>query len=513
MNFWELLEEQLNPTTTENGARGYSTTKKALLDMNFKVSSYRGLSDEKIIEDFEKACAENFQLAIVWLFFARDVRGGMGERRIFRVIMEDLAHKAPVLVIKMLPLIAEYGRWDDVIYLYQNSTNQLFKENVVKFLKQQLYTDLKSSNPSLLAKWMPSINSKSRNTRKLAMRIVTDFKLSEKVYRKIMVFLRNKINIVEQQMSAQKWHEIDYEKVSSKANLLYNEAFLRHDESRRRAFLKKVHSGEAKINSSTIFPYEIVRDYVDIDDWDAVLKKEDKTLEALWKNLPDYVNGKSNTLTVLDTSGSMWSENINQPLAANVANALAIYFSERMEGIFRNKIITFSRNPQYINLKEKDTLRGKIAEIFKHSEIANTNIEAVFDLILNTAVENRLPQDEMPESVIILSDMEFDRCAVDDSGRKVTERLFDKIQNRFKQKGFLVPKLIFWNINSRTNVVPMRENELGVILVSGFSPAIADMVFSEKNDPYEALVETLNRERYDKVREILQSLYKEGKNK
>jgi hypothetical protein len=315
--------------------------------------------------------------------------------------------------------------------------------------------------------------------------------------------MRSFLKVVEVSMSAKKWSEINYSAVPSRANLIYNKAFLKNDTERRKEFLEKLKKGQTKINAQVLFPHDIVNKY------DRCYSVDD-TLEELWKGLPDYVNGNGNTICVADSSGSMTdcATNNSTVTCMQVAFSLAVYFAERSSGRFKNKYITFSSSPSLIDLSGADTLKDKLKIIRSHCYYSNTNLEAVFKLILDFAVSNQLPQEELPSNILILSDMEFD-CMVDfgSYGRR-NEAFFTTMKRKFQEKGYLIPRLIFWNINSRSGTIPVRENELGVALVSGFSPAVAKMVLSNKTDPFDCLLEQLNSERYQAVEDALKDLIK-----
>ena len=320
--------------------------------------------------------------------------------------------------------------------------------------------------------------------------------------------MRNYIDVVERKMSAKQWGNIDYEAVPSRANLIYNGAFLRNDEDRRRAYLGALAKGEAKINAGVLFPHDIVHAY-------AGSRGVDQGIEAMWKALPDTVQGCGNTMVVADGSGSMQCNvgGNTSVTALEVANALAIYFAERSSGEFKDKYITFSSKPKLVDFSGASTLRDKIAIARRHNEVANTNIEATFDLILQTAINHNMAQGDMPANILIVSDMEFDVCATTNaaassnwySSRSVrpTSTLFDTIAQKYAAHGYQLPRLVFWNVNSRTGAIPVKQNDLGVALVSGFSVNIAKMVMSGKTDPYECLLEQLNSERYRAVEEAL----------
>lgn len=504
MSFMDAMKnemlENFNESVTENGAVGYRTTGKALLDINFAVASLRSANEGEIVRRFQAAFLENKVLAMKWLFFARDVRGGLGERRLFRTAMKYIAKYEPEMARKVVGLIPEYGRYDDLWSLLDD--NEL-RPYVVEFVSQQLTEDVANSRNkkpiSLLGKWMPSANASSATTKRYAKILRNALEMKESEYRRTLSALRRYTDVVEVKMSAKMWGEIDYEAVPSRANLIYNGAFLRNDEERRRAFLASLEKGEARINASTLFPYDIVHQYCS-GGYGRTPKSYDATIEALWKNLPDLVQGCGNTIVVADGSGSMMSRVGNSGVTAlEVANSLAIYFAERSSGEFKNKYITFSSRPQLVDFSRGQSLRDKISIALGHSEISNTNIEAVFDLILNTAIRNNMRQEDIPANILIISDMEFD-CAT--TGR-IGANLFKTIEAKYRGYGYKLPRLVFWNVNSRTNTIPVRENDMGVALVSGFSVNICKMVMSGKTDPFECLLETLNTPRYQPVEDAL----------
>lgn len=513
MNFTSALKNTLNEdynvSVTENGAVGYRTTGKALLDLNFSVASLRSASEAEITSKFVKAFFEDKMAAMKWLFFVRDVRGGLGERRLFRVIMKYLADNLPEYVRPVIELVAEYGRYDDLLCLLDTD----LVSEVSPLIEEQLNRDLKSMKAgqpiSLLAKWLPSPGASSATTKRYAKQIQKMLGATERQYRKMLSELRGYLDVVEKKMSAKQWNEIKYEAVPSRANLIYNKAFLRNDEERRRAFLESLAKGETKINAGTLFPHEIVHKYGNSDYRNT--SKYDETLEALWKALPN-TNGCGNTIVVADGSGSMMSrvDPHGDTTALDVANALAIYFAEHSSGQFKDKYITFSNRPQLVDFSKAKNLREKLLIAKQHNEMANTNIEAVFNLILTTALNNRMRQEDMPQNILIISDMEFDACAVCGSQtdywnrQKPNSRLFYVIRQKYEAAGYKLPRLVFWNVNSRTGTIPVKENDLGVALVSGFSQNVASMVMSGKLDPYECLMETLNSERYKPVEEALE---------
>ncbi len=560
----KVLNEDYNNSVTENGALGYRTTGYEILDFNFKVSSYRNASEDTIIKDFMKVFYGDKLVAMKLLFFIRDRDEGLGERRLFRVIIKHLANVETEMIKAICPLIAEYGRYDDLLELFDTQV----EKTVMSLISEQLLKDVKdekNNKPiSLLAKWLPSINQKTTHERTIrkkikqlkallvlheinskfaknlkefegsktkineteeqlkklnveleqigeketnikAKKIIKYCKTTCKEYRKTISKLRKHIDVTERKMCAKEWGEIKYENVPSRANLNYNNAFLKHDEERRRKFLEQVQKGEKKINSGKLYPHDIVHKYR------SSYKREDSTLEELWKALPK--KEIANTLVVADGSGSMTSTIGKTNVSClDVANALAIYFAEHNKGEFYNQYITFSENPQLVKFDSKDSLCDKIYKCMCHNEVANTNIEAVFDLILDTAIQNNMVQDEMPKNILIISDMEFDNCVTTEtsgwSAVRPTQKLFKTFEKKYKDNGYKLPRLIFWNVDSRTGTIPMKENDLGVALVSGFSTNIAEMVMNDKLDPLEILLDKINSKRYEKVEECLKNVLK-----
>ena len=513
MNFYDQLQKTItngptNRSVTENGALGYKTTGRKLLDLNFAVSSMRNKSEAEIERAFAEACGDDLNTAIVWLFFSRDCTQGLGERRLFRVCMRYLAKEFPDKVRKLLPLVSEYGRWDDLWCLLDTR----FKDDVIALLRDQLGKDMQNMKAgksiSLAAKWTPSLNTSSADTVAKAEIIRKGLGVTPRAYRKMLSALRKYLDVTERKMSANEWGAIKYEAVPSRANLNYNSAFLRHDEERRREYLGKLEKGETKINSSVLFPHDIVHKYMNGRGWSLRVNSPDAALEAMWKALPNTVKDGEGTIVVADGSGSMNSYVGNSQVTAwEVAHALAIYFAERLPVPYKDQYITFSSKPQLVKLGGANSLNSKLKLALGHNECSNTNIEAVFDLILDTAVRNRLTQNEMPKNILVISDCEFDQQTNGNgwggSFRSPSVTLFDEIARRYNAHGYRLPRLVFWNVNSRTGTIPVKENELGVALVSGFSPNVAQMVMSGKLDPMDALLETLNAPRYDAVREAL----------
>ena len=335
MGFMEQLHGVLTDrkVVTENGALGYATTGKELLDLNFAVPSLRNMNEREISKRFLKAYYENPELAMKWLFFLRDIRGGLGERRSFRIILRSLIEIRRDMVRRLIPLVAKYGRFDDLLCLF----NTAVESDVIEYLKEQLTRDMQrmqAEEPiSLCAKWMPSMNASSEESRRIAVKIRNALEITAKQYRQMLSALRKYSKVLEVSMSQGKWQEISYETVPSRANLCYRKAFLRNDESRRREFLESLAKGEKSIHAGVLMPHEIVQKYSYSRRWMPQVGDYDETLEELWKHLDDQVQGVDDVLCIVDGSGSMCCTVGDGNLQAiHVSNALGIYFAERMQG-------------------------------------------------------------------------------------------------------------------------------------------------------------------------------------
>lgn len=516
LNFMDAIEQKLNDlpynvSVTENGAIGYRTTGSALVDINYMTSSLRKKKDNELFDMFQAAYYENPIFAWKWLFFLRDIRGGMGERDTFKRIIKHMADFRPKETAILIPYIAEYGRYDDTWVLLDTP----LKDVVIKMINAQLQMDIKNykeSKPiSLLAKWLPKRNAESHVSRHIAKIIIAGLKIDDKTYNKMLVKLRKKLNLVETYMCENQWSAIDYNSVPSKANLLYRNAFLKHDSERRTQFLEDLKNGKegVKINASTNFPHDIVHGYIKIGNWYYRIKSYDETLEQLWKNQKDTVQSAENIMVIQDGSGSMYqkvSENSSLQ-AEEVATALAIYFAERSSGQFHNKFMTFGARPRIVDISNCQNLREKIQLTLKNVDCSNTNIEAVFQLLLSTAVKNNMKQSDLPKTLLMISDMEFDYNV---SGRK-DKAMFEEFAEEYERYGYELPKLVFWNICSRTGTIPIKENKNGVALVSGYSVNIMNMVLSNELDPLSCLLKQLNTERYQIIEEKLKELEEKGK--
>lgn len=514
MDLFTAVKNELNneKTFTTNGAVAYKTSGSSLVDMNFQVSALRSMSEHGISNMFSRAFYEDKMSALKYLFYLGDVRGGLGERRSFRIGCDWLATNHPELMVALLELVPEYTRWDNLIRMVGNKN--VWNE-VVSIIDEQLAEDVKgfknNQSISLLAKWMPSEWTRDKEKKKYHSLLRGELGLSKREYRKLMSSLRRYLDVVEVKMSGKEWSEIDYETVPSKANLKYNSAFLKHDEERRREYLSKLEKGQAKINSTVLHPHEIVSKYGVCNGWRFTNVDKNATLEAMWKGMRQVE--LENCLVVRDGSGSMLSP-VGSGVGANgiryytkttcldVSTALAIYMSEHNTGIWKDKFITFSARPKMIDLKNCFSLHEKLSVCKRENDCSNTDMYGVMQLILDAAVKSNLKQEDMPSSIVIVSDMQFDG-----RGHHFNKSLFDEIKREYKKHGYLLPKIVFWNVAGRCyETTPMKENELGLVLCSGFSVSIMEMFTGHAVDPYEALMEVLNKERYDKVEEAVKGL-------
>jgi hypothetical protein len=404
------------------------------------------------------------------------------------------------VVVANIENIIEYGRYDDWYVLL----NTPVKNVVLAAIKCQLGIDVQSNTPSLLAKWLPSENTSSKATRQTAHIIREYLGFSHRQYRKTLSILREKIRIVEKLMSANRWDEIEFDKLPSKAGIKYKNAFARRDiiKAKYESFAK---DATTKVNAKTLYPYEVVAEALKTfrtgHYWSASLPALDDTnrlmVNKYWDNLADYFNGASlNALAVVDTSGSMVRSEASAPI--NVAISLGLYCAEKAKGPYANHYISFASRPQLIETNGADFV-DKVYRIYKTNLVDNTNIEAVFDLLLNTAIANNCSQDEIPQNIIIISDMEFDsatRCYYN-TRRDATETLLESIARKWAIEGYKMPHLIFWNVDARQNNVPMLGNG-PISYVSGMSPSIFETIMSGKTG-YDLMLEKLNSERYNAI--------------
>lgn len=482
--FAQAAYDDSRHTLTENGASAYNSTGHAVLDLFGCIGSLRERDHRAIERLFADAYKENALLATRCLFYARDVRGGLGERNTFRVLLHYAAIKHPEAVMPNIPYIGIYGRFDD---LYALIGTQL-EEAMWKHMDQQFRLDeyhMRRNEPvSLLAKWIKTPDASSKQTRTLG--IITANKLDKTVYhfKRRLRALRRYIGIVEAKMSANEWTEIDYAAVPSRAMMIYRNAFKKHDGTRFEAFLGKVDRGEAVIHSATLFPYDIVERYEHM----VRLATEDTTLELQWRSLPDYVGTACNAIVMADTSASM----SGRPMMSSLA--LAVYFAERNQGPYHGLWMSFSRHPT-IHRLQGETLLQKLQSIERKYWSNNTDLEAAFDKILDIAIRNKVAQEDMPKSLIVVSDMEIDEAQ---SGYAWS--FYDSMAEKYDRYGYVIPNIVFWNVNSRNDVFHADADRKGVQLCSGSSAAtFKHLMQSVGMNPVEMMESVLNSERYQPI--------------
>lgn len=479
MSFIKITKDMLNVAFTENGDRAYKTSGSYCLDYFSLIGGMR-FNYTNALNNFMKAYKEDPILAIKILFFARDIRGGLGERNIFRFTFNALCNLAPNVAKQVLAYIPTYGRYDDLFSAYSTPV----RKEVVKMIKEQLNEDIQNKKDnkgiSLLAKWMPSINTSSSETRVLAKKLASSLGMSNEEYRKTLSMLRKDF-IIENNLR-EKDYSFDYESVPGGAMFKYRGAFFKHDEERYSAFLDAVNSGEKKINSSTIFPYEVIRKF---ENGDVNTKKDANALDTIWNSFSrEGIDSK--TIVVRDGSGSMYD--CEKVSANSVATSLALLFAERLEGEFKNKFITFSSHPKLVEVEGK-TIKEKYNFISQFDDYSNTNIEKVYKLILNVYSNPNFKKEDALDRIVIISDMEFD--CIEEDNEISTYEFFKK---EFEKLGFKLPEVVFWNVRARSTHLPVTMNEANVKLVSGASSSIIDMV--TKNDsttPYEMMLKCLEK--------------------
>lgn len=519
--FLDMLRDEDNFTFTENGGGALKSTGNWCLNAFGQLSTMINSDEDDILTVFYKAFVENPETAMRMLFYVRDIRGGQGMRRVFRVILDDLAHTHSDLVKANLDNILFFGRGDDYLSLIGTPVEDDMIQYCYNVLKEDLEAVDNGGDCSLLAKWMPSENTSSVGTKFYARKMISGMDLTARNYRKMLSKLRAKINIVEAKMSANKWDEIDFSKLPSRASMIYSDAFIKHVKDNYVKYLQDLANGDSKINAGALFPVDIVKKALD-----ARSEKDRLITDALWKALPNYFEGKEETgICVVDVSGSMYGTPIQ------VALSLGLYCADKAEGPYKNHFITFSAKPELQEIKG-DCLCDKLKCMARSDWNMNTNIEAVFDLILDAAVKNGLKQNEIPGKVYIISDMQFDDCVFAgdydynnfsyssfNRHRKsnvVNGTVFDNIASRYAKFDYTMPAIVFWNVReSKCGMFQMKDTD-NCAIVSGYSPSLFKAViegtewveeFSNNNekvmkqrlDPITVMNTALYNERYDRV--------------
>lgn len=488
------LKNQSNFTYTENGALTHKTTKSMLLDMFAMGAAYRTRTEADVILLFKNAYQENPEYALKCLFYIRDVRGGQGERRFFRVCYNWLAKNDPEAARRNMIHVAEYGRWDDLYCLLGTS----LEKDMFALLKKQFVLDLSCQTPSLLAKWLPSCNASSKETITRGNKTRMAFGLTQKEYRKALSALRKRINVLERLMSLNKWDEIQFDKIPSKAGLIYKNAFARRDIIKAK-YEKFAKDENTKVNASVLNPVDIA-DQI----FHSYRPSETERLmwDKYWNNLKDYYNGREEKgIAVVDVSGSM----SGQPM--NAAVSMGAYIAERGKGPFHNHFITFSNNPELVKFEGVD-LYDKFMRARQADWGMSTNLEGVFELLLNTALRNKVPTEDMPEVIYIFSDMEWNACL--SSGRASYDRyardtlrdagqvetLMEGIERKWANHGLTLPRVVFWNLDCRHENIPALGGRFSY--VSGFSMSMVEQILSGE-DGYSLMMKVLDGVRYENI--------------
>ena len=496
MDFAQAMKQEQRWTRTENGALALRTTGEGLLDFFGTVGALREAKATRVTTLFEEAYKENPLIATKILFHARDIRGdgetaGLGERKTFRTILRYCAFHHPEAIRPNLDLIGAYGRYDDLYELVGTPLEEDMRDAMRKQLYDYLEGMSKGEAISLLAKWIKSADASSKNTRKLG--ILTAKKMGFPVYnfKRIIRAMRKHIGVVEGLMSTKQWDKVKYSEVPSRAMLIYRNAFMKHDAKRFSKFAEKAASGEEKINSATLFPYDIIgeygrgsfRGYYTGSNLSAV---QEQILQAQWDQLPNYVEPGTNAIVIADTSGSM----MGRPM--DTAVGLAIYFAQRNTGAYKGLWMNFSSAPSFQQIRGK-TLKQVLNNIDYNNWGSSTNCHAAFALILSTAISNRVTPEEMPKALIIISDMEFDYC-----GGEWT--FYETVRREYAVAGYEIPTVIFWNVNSRHDVFHADNTRKGVILVSGQSASVfGQLIGSVGMTPTDHMMKVVNSKRYEPI--------------
>lgn len=482
MNFADVMKNKAEIKYTENGAIAYDRLNGSLVTLFAQIGALRPRSEKEIEDKFASAFNEDRLLATKMLFYAGNIRGGLGERRTFRICLHWLAMNHSTIVKKNIQNIALFNRFDSLFALVGTSCEKDMWSYVQKILVNDLQNMRDGKPCSLLAKWMPTETASSKKTRILARKAISAFKITERQYRQILSSLRKYIKVVERKMSNNEWNDINYPTVPSYAMSRYSQAFLRHDNERYSKYIEDLNDGKTKVNASTLYPYDLVRNYMG---WNS---QNNLVAEQQWKALPNYISGENNIIIMADVSGSM----SGRPMETSIG--LAIYFAERNKGDYQNCYMTFTDRPHFIKINPNDTLREKVAQV-KRTDIGyNTNLEAAFNYILSNATYNNVSNEDMPKALVVISDMEIDRYM---SGHGLG--FVDTMKNKYAQFGYELPKLIFWNVEARNDTFLSQSED--VINISGQSASIFKTFIGALNGKtgWNIMIETLNDKMYDCV--------------
>lgn len=454
---------------TQNGMVTLQSSLNNTVDLFFTIGASRG---KDLTAAFESAYSEDPTTALRLLFWARDIRGGAGERDTFKKLLKNLEMTHPDSLMKNLHLVSEYGRWDDLL---------IFQSDRFKLAAYKLINDALRNNNGLAAKWMPRKG-------KIASELRTYMNYSPKQYRKLLVGLTK---VVETQMCAKDWSNINYDHVPSVAAARYQKAFKKNDEQRYANWKESLASGTGKINASAVYPYDVIK---------STKFGDEQVALAQWNSLPNYL-GDNKILPMVDVSGSMETQVGGQKgvglTCMEVAISLGLYIADKQTGAFKDCYLSFTNDSKIHVLT--GNLLAKMKQI-EHDDVGySTNIESAFRSILQLAVKNNIPQTEMPTYLLVLSDMEFNPAFM--GNRSVGA--FDLARKMFESAGYKLPKIVWWNLNGRVNAKgnsPVTFDQEGTALVSGFSPSIMVSILKAKQfTPYDIMMETLDSDRYKKI--------------
>lgn len=517
MGFYDRMEEEVTKKLTENGSPSFSSSLNKNLDFFALAGAARTRSSEEIMSKFGEAYRENRETALRNLVYLRGLRefSGLGERDAFRhsvdFIIRYKVSGYEKILMGLVSTLPAFGRWDDVVDIFKKSSDlpdlrKLVAITIASQLNQDVVRAKAGESISLLAKWLPSEQTSSKETKRTARTLIRYLYNSSgteaaRKYRKLLSALRRQLNVVETKMSAQEWHDIEYSSLPSLAALKYKHAFMRHDTKRYQDYLDKLETGETKVNASVTYPYEIVREY---EKHGLYGTKVDTLLENAWKSLPDYIgDSDERAIVVADTSGSMMVTNNGLPMQVSIS--LAMYCAQRLKGEFAGKYISFSGNPALNTVHPDATLLENIRSVRETDWSMNTDIDKVFNLILKTAVDNQMSQEELPNKIVIISDMEFDQATRDKWGVRSFDRTnYQNAKRQFAKYGYKLPQIIFWNVDARNDTLPVQKDEIGTALVSGLSPSIFKSVLSgDILNPEQMMLDTLYQDKYNFVAEWL----------
>ena len=504
MNFAQTAKNTATMKLTENGAVAYSTTDNALLDLFAQIGALRPRTEAEITIKYAEAYAVDPALATKMLFYAGNIRGGLGERRTFRICLKWLASNYPDVVIANLVNIPHFNRWDSLFELVGTPCEL----EMWQYIRDQLNLDMqavinekkggKRAGISLLAKWMPTETAHSPKTRALAKTAMHKLGIAPRMYRKMLSALRAHLKVVESLMSAGKWDEVDYPAVPSYAMKNYRDAFGKHDAERYNAYKAALNKGEAKVNASTLYPYDLVHEYLYSNKYRYNYYNRDITpdtiIEAQWKALPNYVEGENNILVMADVSGSM-EMHTTRPMESSIG--LATYFAQHATSDFHNLYLTFTDRPHFVNLDGKNTLASAVAHV-KNTDIGySTDLHKAFKYVLDFAKSNNIDPKTMPKAIVVISDMEIDPYFHEGRGSKNLD-FIKVVKSEYAAAGYETPVLVLWNVEARNDTF-LSKND--VIFASGQSPSVFKNLCGALNGKtaWDFMMDVLNDEIYDCV--------------